>query len=699
MEKMRKVTLLILIVPILIMVSNASAFDPSGLLEIHYINVGWGTAVLIIGPDGTRILMDGGRDNMGTGRVVPYMQSMNLLPSDGLHYILASHQHSDHIAGLTEAMIFGYDVTGEVYYNGSDYQTSYVTAFFNAAAQTSAGPAQAIGLGVVIQLGDSATATCVCRDGYVVGRGYISGSHDNENDRSIGILIKYRNFEYIFAGDLGGGDIDNACTGRNTNQIDVEGPMAQAIMPGGQYPLLTTDGVEVLHVNHHGSESSMNSDYMDYLTPAIACISTGSGQSPDYMFPRQDVVDNVLLSTVFCVSADPAMVLQSEEGQPSGTLTSFSGFCVGNIKITTAGISTFTIMADGQVTEGPDERTPAGLPLTLQLDGAPLDIVPPLVTVISPNGGETWYAGSSHDIIWNATDSMGVTSYAIDYSTNSGSNWITLVNQANGNPGNYSWNLPQVNSASCLVRVISWDDAGNFGNDISNNVFSIIPSSDSSFPTVTVLAPDGGETWFSGEVDTIRWIADDDIGVTSYSISYSTNGGGSWIAIQARTDGNPQIYPWMTPNINSSNCRIRVIVWDDAQHLASDMSNAPFSIRFPDYQGPAVDIIVPDGGELWRTGTNRTILWSATDTSGVDSVSLQYSTNYGQSWNTIFPFTRNNPGSHQWTVPNPPSRQSLIRIVAKDMLGNQSTASSESPFTIRRSPTPQREVRATPIAR
>jgi beta-lactamase superfamily II metal-dependent hydrolase len=682
-----------------VIASPAQAFDPSGLLEIHYINVGWGTSVLVIGPDGTRVLMDGGRDNMGLNQVIPYMQSMELMPSDGLHYIIASHQHSDHIAGLSEVMNAGYDVTEAVYYNGSDYQTSYTTEFFNTAEQTSAGPAQAISLGVIIQLGDSATATCVCRNGYVVGRGFIPNSQDNENDRCVGILIKYGDFEYIFAGDLGGGEEDGSCTDRNTNQVNVETPMAEAIMPGGEYPLLTADGAEVIHVNHHGSESSMNSDYMNLLTPAVACIATGSGQSPDYMFPRQDILDNVLLSNVYCVSAEPAIVLQSEEGQPSGQETSFSGYCVGDIKITTSGIANFTVDANGQVTEGPDERAALGIPLTMPFDGAPPDITPPQVTVVSPNGGETWYSGSVHDIIWTAADSVGISSYAIDYSTNAGSNWITLVNRTDGNPEIYAWNLPQENSTDCLIRVLSWDNAGNFGSDLSDGPFSIGPSPDSSMPTVTVLAPNGGEIWFSGDTDTIRWSATDDIGVVSYSISYTTNNGGSWNSIQTRSNGNPQVYPWTIPDITASNCKVRVRVWDDVQHLASDISNAPFTIRPPDNEGPVADIIVPDGGEVWSTGSSRLVLWNAYDDSGVDSVSLEYSFDNGDSWQTIMPFAHENTGIYNWAVPVTPSRQNLVRLLAKDVLGNQSMTISESVFTIRISPTNQRFVRATSIAR
>src|SRR5882672_3571300 len=79
-------------------------------LEIHTINVGWGCSVLVKGPNGTTVLLDGGDTGMGTNRVVPYLQSIGIQTTDGLDYIIAGHQHCDHIGGLDEVINAGYDV-------------------------------------------------------------------------------------------------------------------------------------------------------------------------------------------------------------------------------------------------------------------------------------------------------------------------------------------------------------------------------------------------------------------------------------------------------------------------------------------------------------------------------------------------------------------------------------------------------------
>ncbi len=55
-------TLLIGLAAMLCASGSLPALNPSGLLEIHQINVGQGQATLIIGPDGTTVLMDAGRN-------------------------------------------------------------------------------------------------------------------------------------------------------------------------------------------------------------------------------------------------------------------------------------------------------------------------------------------------------------------------------------------------------------------------------------------------------------------------------------------------------------------------------------------------------------------------------------------------------------------------------------------------------------
>src|SRR5689334_14874072 len=291
-------------------------------LEIHYIDVGWGGSVFIKGPDGTTVLMEAGNTGLGTQYVVPYLKSIGAMPANGLDYVIGGHQHCDHIGGLDEVINAGYNVRVKQYYNGSSYASTCVDGWNAAAATTTAGAPIAMPVGTVISIGNGATITCIARNGSIIGGGSVAVS--DENDRSIALLIQYNGFDYLWASDLGGGS--DACTGRSTSQNNVETSVIQAISPGGASPLITTGGIDVLHVNHHGSESSTNPTYFNSARPVVAVIGVGDGQTTGWDLPRIDVVDHVLFAgSSSCVTAPATFVVQTEEGNPGGANRSTSG--------------------------------------------------------------------------------------------------------------------------------------------------------------------------------------------------------------------------------------------------------------------------------------------------------------------------------------------------------------------------------------
>jgi beta-lactamase superfamily II metal-dependent hydrolase len=406
------------IIPVLVIGMVLFAFSgalraQAQYLEIHYINVQQGQCTLIIGPDGTTILYDGGNEFKGTDEVVPYLQGLGITTSQALDYMIASHHHTDHYRGLTEVIDYGYDVL-KIYDNGSNTYNIYYQDYLDAAATTTAGEVTVIPLGTVISLGNGATATCVAVNGSVIGTGAIPGGQDNENDRSICLLIQYGDFDFLVTGDLGGGADDYDCTGRSTSQVNMETPMVRAIMPAGSNPLLSQYGAEIVHVGHHGSESSTNSDYMNILTPEVACISVGPGQAENWFHPRIDVVEHVLLAEVSCITAPAALVLQTEEGAPTGEKTSYDGYSVGDIVITTDGNNSYTVSASGAVSQGSDERTSAGLPLTYYLEEySAVDNSPIIYDVHDENTSRT-----STQIVWSTNE---VANSVVKYGTFSGS--------------------------------------------------------------------------------------------------------------------------------------------------------------------------------------------------------------------------------------------------------------------------------------
>lgn len=452
-------------------------------LEIHYINVNWGSSVFVKGPNGTTVLLEAGNTGKGTARVVPYLQSIGVTPAIGLDYTFAGHQHCDHMGGLDEVVQAGYNVRIKNYYNGSTYSSSCVTGWNSAASTTTAGAPVSVPVGTQLQLGNGARLTVVARNGGIIGGGSVSVS--DENDRSIAVLIQYGGFDYIWASDLGGGTIDQSCTGRSTTQTDVESVVMQAISPGGASPLISAGGIDVLNVNHHGSESSTNKNWMNLSQPALAVIPTGSGQSSGWDLPRKDVVENVLLSQgTACITVPPALVLQTEEGAPTGSLTSFAGYSVGNVKITTDGISTFTVSADGAVTQGANELAASGLPRTIALDDVsgpppPPDTTPPVISNIQATGITT----SGANITWTTDEaSNSVVEYGLTTSYGS-----TASNAANVT----SHSIPLSGLAANTLyhyRVSSTDASANTATSSDRTFQTLqVPATQSYAPTATTI--------------------------------------------------------------------------------------------------------------------------------------------------------------------------------------------------------------------
>jgi beta-lactamase superfamily II metal-dependent hydrolase len=426
-------------------------------LEIHYINVGWGGSVLVRGPDGTTVLLEGGRTGMGWNVIVPYLQSIGIPPAAGLDYMILGHRHTDHVGGMDEVISAGYDVRVANYENGSPEPRGSFDSWVAAAATTTAGAPVPMPLGTVIPLGNGATMTCIARNGSIIGG--VTVPVTSENERSIGLLVRYGAFDFLWASDLSGGNEDESCTGRSAASIDVETSLIQAISPGGASPMISAGGIDVLHVNHHGAETCTNANYMNYAQPSLAVISIGAGQSLTENRPRIDVVENVLLATVPCVTAPPTLVLQTEEGNPTGPDTSYAGYCVGDILVSTDGASTFTVSANGRVTVGPDERSAAGLPRTLPLDDVvdrePPRLSEPLVSDI---------AMYSATIAWT-TDESSTSVVRYGLTTDHGS-----TASAGGLATSHSVTLTGLSPLTLYhFRIESTDEAGNTarGTDVT----------------------------------------------------------------------------------------------------------------------------------------------------------------------------------------------------------------------------------------
>ena len=94
----------------------------------------------------------------------------------------------------------------------------------------------------------------------------------------------------------------------------------------------------------------------------------------------------------------------------------------------------------------------------------------PQIRITSPNGGEAWVVGDTHDITW-ASENFDGANVDIEFSTDGGGSWISIVDDT-PNDGLQPWEVPNSPSTNCLVKVSDSED-GN-PSDVSDGPFSII---------------------------------------------------------------------------------------------------------------------------------------------------------------------------------------------------------------------------------
>ena len=245
------------------------------------------------------------------------------------------------------------------------------------------------------------------------------------------------------------------------------------------------------------------------------------------------------------------------------------------------------------------------------------------------------------------------------------------------------WALRRVSIEAWAGREVTIYFAGHnyngFGDHRCDIYFDDIKFYDDVPPTVTLDLPNGGEVLMVGDTYQIQWTADDDLVICSDSIYYSTFNGTNWTFIASHS-GNPQICDWIIPNTPSAQCLIKIVVFDVGGNSAEDISDAVFTIT-TDVLPPTIEVIEPNGGEIWGAFEWHPITWIADDNVSVVGDSVYYSTNNGVDW--IFQISHTgNPQTYFWSIPPIASEECLIKVVVYDLSGNITEDISDATFTI-----------------
>jgi endonuclease/exonuclease/phosphatase family metal-dependent hydrolase len=206
------------------------------------------------------------------------------------------------------------------------------------------------------------------------------------------------------------------------------------------------------------------------------------------------------------------------------------------------------------------------LPVFLELRR---QITPPAsITLLSPNGSELFYTGTSYNITWSSQSLTGTVTLRLNRSYPSTS-WDTLVT-GTANDGSYSWTATGPATTTARVQVIS--DVQSSVRDSSNANFEI------RLATIALQSPIGGESWAIGELDSIFWASAGVQGNVTIELNRSFPSGG-WETLFTNT-ANDGAEPWTVTSPVTASARIRI--YAVSYPNARDSSDANFAIVHTD---------------------------------------------------------------------------------------------------------------------
>jgi len=213
---------------------------PDGKLHFWALDVGQGDAILLVLPDGNKVLVDGGADD----KVVQRLAEVLPFYDRTIELVILTHPHPDHMIGLIE-VIKRYDV-GRLVMTGIKYDYPGYDAFLETVAKKQVPVLFADGK-KDLKFGE------VILD-FLFPLAPIQGQYfGNVNNSSIVFRVLYGNNAFILQGDLEKeGEAQLAASG-----LDLR--------------------ASVIKVGHHGSRTASSDDYLAKVLADFAVISCGAG--------------------------------------------------------------------------------------------------------------------------------------------------------------------------------------------------------------------------------------------------------------------------------------------------------------------------------------------------------------------------------------------------------------------------------------
>ena len=219
------------------------------------------------------------------------------------------------------------------------------------------------------------------------------------------------------------------------------------------------------------------------------------------------------------------------------------------------------------------------------------------ITVGTPNGSESWQAGTARTITWNYTGNPGSFVKIDLYKGTSLNRTITSSTSAgSGGSGSYSWPIPADVIAGTDYRVNVTSTSYSSVSDMSDNYFTIIAVP----PFSASGSVSNSGTGLSGVTMTFSRVSGS--GTTPSSVT--TDSGGYWSQSGFQPGTTYKATPSQTGYTFTPSYR------DFSGHMTElNFTGTPVV-------PPGITLVTPNGGESLKVGTPYAVTWNYTGTPG-----------------------------------------------------------------------------------
>lgn len=261
----------------------------SGVLAVHFFDVGQGDSEFIQLPNGETILIDAGESNMAD-RVISNLEALGV---SEITYIIATHPHSDHIGGLAD-VIDEFEV-GTVYMPDAESSSYTYENLLSAIAEDGCAVAEAKS-GVSVINEENLQAYILSPSG---------GLYNELNNYSAVLKLTYYNVSYLFMGDA---------------EEYIENEIAYDV------------SADVVKVGHHGSSGASSYEFTQRVGADYAVFEVGAGNS--YGHPTSTALSNWRSAGAEILRTDQnGNIILSTDGSAVTVLTGVDYSALGTLSI------------------------------------------------------------------------------------------------------------------------------------------------------------------------------------------------------------------------------------------------------------------------------------------------------------------------------------------------------------------------------